>query len=345
MQTVSVGVVGASGYSGMEATRLVAGHPGLELAFATSDRWQGEGLANRVGIAGSLRYAPLALSEELAGRCQAVVLATPPTVSLSLVPPLRARGIQIVDLSGAFRLKDAPLYPTHYGFEHSAPTQLAEAQYGLPELRRQALAGAALIANPGCYATAIALPRPASGRADRGGLDHCRCGFGGHRSWSQGQRRAGFQRGCRGFPCLPGASPSAHPGDREDIDGRRGRDRGPGLYAAPSAGSKGNPRYSLCATQTGVARFSPARSIARSLSERAFRGRARDTGGDLLATGERYQPLGELSIANDGRGQLVLTSALDNLLKGAAGQALQNLNLALGLPETLGLESLMGVRA
>src|SRR5450432_168291 len=107
MQRVPVGVVGASGYSGMEATRLVAGHPGLDLVFATSDRWQGEALADRVAIGGELRYAPLALSEELAGRCRAVLLATPPAVSLALAPPLMERGIQVIDLSGAFRLKEA----------------------------------------------------------------------------------------------------------------------------------------------------------------------------------------------------------------------------------------------
>src|ERR671931_1985853 len=84
-------------------------------------------------------------------------LATPAEVSLELAPKLLARGVRVVDLSGAFRLADASLYPRWYGFEHTAPALLAEARYGLPELAREGLRGARLVSNPGCYATATAM--------------------------------------------------------------------------------------------------------------------------------------------------------------------------------------------
>ena len=88
----------------------------------------------------------------------AVVLATEHELSMHLVPELLSFGFRIVDMSGAFRLKDATLYPEWYGFEHTAPDLLQEAVYGLPEFKAEAIRGARLVANPGCYATAAILP-------------------------------------------------------------------------------------------------------------------------------------------------------------------------------------------
>ncbi len=349
MQAVSVGVVGASGYSGMEVTRLVAGHPSLRLAFASSDRWQGESLGDRQGIVGdaaALRYAPLALSEELAGGCRAVVLATPPNVSLSLAPPLRARGIQVIDLSGAFRLKDASLYPPHYGFEHSAPGLLGEARYGLPELNRAALVHAGLTANPGCYATAVTLALApllhadlvepdtliadaASGVTGAGRKSTDELAFGEaaedfrayrvlrhqHTPEIEQNLSVGVERPVR-ITFTPHLLPL-----------RRGILAT--IYARLKPGVPGSaPLEVLTETYRGEP-FVGVRASPEHVSLRRVNGTNRC----------------ELSVAGDERGQLVMTSALDNLLKGAAGQAVQNLNLALGFTETLGLESLLAVRA
>src|SRR5689334_15458601 len=159
MQTVPVGVVGASGYSGLELSRILALHPRVELKFLGSDKWAGEPAARRAGLrgsAGKLKYAPQEKSAELARECAVVFLATPAEVSLELAPRILDAGVRVIDLSGAFRLRDAALYPRFYGFEHSRPDLLSEAEYGLPELVR-VRQGARLVANPGCYPTAAAL--------------------------------------------------------------------------------------------------------------------------------------------------------------------------------------------
>src|SRR5260221_5103626 len=159
MQTVPIGIVGASGYSGLEASRILAFHPHVELKLLGSDKWAGDTAAKRAGLsgaAGKLKYAPQDQLVPLARECAAVLLATPAEGSLKLAPILHALGVKVIDLSGAFRLRDASLYPKYYGFEHSHAQLLSEAFYGLPELSR-APAGVKLIANPGCYPTATSL--------------------------------------------------------------------------------------------------------------------------------------------------------------------------------------------
>src|SRR5205085_1785904 len=130
MQIVPVGIVGASGYSGLELSRIVALHPHVELKLLGSDKWAGETAARRAGLpgaAGKLKYAPQERCAELGRECAAVFLATPAEASLELAPLLLGSGVRVVDLSGAFRLRDPALYPKFYGFEHPLPDLLREA--------------------------------------------------------------------------------------------------------------------------------------------------------------------------------------------------------------------------
>src|SRR5437016_1409163 len=159
MQTVPIGIVGASGYSGLEASRILALHPQVELRLLGSDKWAGETACRRAGLpgtAGKLKYAPQDQIVQLARECAVVLLATPAEGSLKLAPILLALGIKVIDLSGAFRLRDPMLYPKFYGFAHLDKSLLSEAFYGLPELSRTP-AGTRLVANPGCYPTAASL--------------------------------------------------------------------------------------------------------------------------------------------------------------------------------------------
>ena len=161
MQRTPIAVLGASGYSGIEATRLLAQHPRAELKVVASDRWQGETVERRAGVrgpAGRLRYASPERALELARECAAALLCTPVDASLQLAPALLAAGLKVVDLSGAFRLADAGAFRTAYGLDHPHPGLVRESVYGMPELGgREAIAKARLIANPGCYPTAAAL--------------------------------------------------------------------------------------------------------------------------------------------------------------------------------------------
>src|SRR5208337_4779696 len=157
MSRLRVGVVGASGYSGAVATRIVATHPAMALAFATSDRHVGESVAARLGalLDPEMRFVPNADAQGQMERCDAVLLATAAEVSAYLAPAFADAGKQVVDLSGAFRL-DAAGAARWYKLEHLALARLEHAHYGLPELFGAPPAGA-IVANPGCYPTAALL--------------------------------------------------------------------------------------------------------------------------------------------------------------------------------------------
>jgi N-acetyl-gamma-glutamyl-phosphate reductase len=155
----SVGIIGASGYTGAELLRLCATHPHLEVVRATGDTQVGTPVAALYpGLAGAypgLVFEPLEL-DALAG-LDVVFLCLPHQAAMDLAPEVMRRVGLVVDLSAAFRLKDPALYPRWYGFEHRQPQLLADAVYGLPERHRADLKGARLIATPGCYVTAATL--------------------------------------------------------------------------------------------------------------------------------------------------------------------------------------------
>ena len=240
---VSVGIIGASGYTGAELLRLGAQHPDFDIVYATGDSQAGT-LASTLYPSLSASYPNLVFQEFDPARAEGldlVFLGLPHEASLQMVAALRGKVGCIVDLSAAFRLKDASLYPRWYGFEHEQPELLAEAVYGLPELYRDELKGATLIATPGCYVTAASLALAPlvrqefiqSERRDR------RRGVRGvgRRSGPQAEQRV-LHRG-RGLLRLRTPRPSPHPGDRAG-DGGAGA-----LHAPPRADESRHPRHLL----------------------------------------------------------------------------------------------------
>jgi len=157
-----VAIVGVSGFSGIELARLLDAHPAFELASAVADRWQGRLLGSEVTLGGPAAAVVVRPMTEVLGAMDGVavaLLATPAEVSAKLAPELLARNVRVVDLSGAFRLATAEDYPRWYKFTHPAPELLREARYGLPEVPAAGSGApdvrkARLVANPGCYATA-----------------------------------------------------------------------------------------------------------------------------------------------------------------------------------------------
>ena len=157
--TVKIGVVGATGYTGIELLRLLLRHPHVELAMVTSRAEAGKPLTD---LWPSLRGASqLAFVEpdagQLAQRCDMVFFATPHAVAMNMVRPLLEQGVVVIDLSADFRLNDIECWEQWYGVTHSCPDLVDDAVYGLPELFREDIRGAQLIACPGCYPTAIQL--------------------------------------------------------------------------------------------------------------------------------------------------------------------------------------------
>ncbi len=340
MHEYSAAIVGASGYSGLELTRALARHPRLRLVALASDRWAGELAGGRLPLpaaAGALRYAPL--STALDTGAEVVFLATPAEVSHDLVPKLLQRGSRVVDLSGAFRLEDPELYPAWYGFRHAAPELLAEARYGLPELARASLAGARLVANPGCYATAIAMavaPLLRAGVALREGIAVAACS-----GVSGAGRKASEEYGfCEVDEDLRAYRVGKHQHVPE-IEQTVARFAGacPPISFTPHLVPIRRGILATC-----VLRLAPGatpESVAAALTD-AYGNEPfvrvlppdRVSVKDVARTNRVH-----LGAAVDARaGAIVAVSAIDNLVKGAAGQAVQACNAALGLDEGLGLD-------
>ncbi|MDZ7677251.1 MAG: N-acetyl-gamma-glutamyl-phosphate reductase [Acidimicrobiales bacterium] len=156
---ITFGIIGASGFTGAELLRLSAGHPQLDLAFATGDTQAGTRVADLYPSLGGA-HPDLAFSEwdpSLLGGVDLVFLGLPHGASQAIVPQLLDDDIVVIDLAADFRLKDPTLYPVWYGEEHTAPHLLERFAYGLPELFRDDLVGARAVAVPGCYPTAASL--------------------------------------------------------------------------------------------------------------------------------------------------------------------------------------------
>src|SRR5262245_61339012 len=155
-------VAGATGYSGRELIRLLLNHPQIELSGAYASRTAETQPLSAIHpqLTGLTTLSCEGFSEEAVARLQpdVIFLATPNEFSHEVVPALLETGATIVDISGAYRLKDATLYPKYYGFEHMRPDLLEKAVYGLTEFVRTELRGAKLIANPGCYVTSVLVP-------------------------------------------------------------------------------------------------------------------------------------------------------------------------------------------
>jgi N-acetyl-gamma-glutamyl-phosphate reductase len=347
---MKVGVVGASGYAGVELLRLCASHPDLEVAVATAGEHRGDRVAGHTpSLAASypdLVYAPT----DPAGLdgLDLVFLALPHGRSQHLVPDLRSRVGALVDLAADFRLRHASLYPVWYGETHTAPDLLDQFAYGLPELYRQELTGARLIAAPGCYPTAavlalhplieagaIELPGPDSavggpvpplvvdaasgvsgaGRAPKDALhfgavdeDFTAYGLLDHRHTAEMEQ-------CLGAPVL--FTPHLAPMVRGILAT---------CYARPSV-PVGTP--GALTTEAAL------EILHRAYDHEPFVVVTDEAPSTKATTGSNCA---HVTARVDGRtGWVVALAALDNLVKGASGQAVQCANLALGLAEPTGL--------
>src|SRR3954464_8766624 len=162
-ESTKVAVFGASGYTGEELMRLLLRHPQAELVAVTSRQSAGKTVAEIFPRAGSypaartLRFTDAA-SEKIAGEAEVAFLALPHGVAVEFAGPLLRAGARVIDLSADFRIKDPAAYREFYGHEHSDPALLGDAVYGLPEIYRDQIAAARLVASPGCYPTSILLP-------------------------------------------------------------------------------------------------------------------------------------------------------------------------------------------
>ncbi|MEX2659470.1 MAG: N-acetyl-gamma-glutamyl-phosphate reductase [Acidimicrobiales bacterium] len=328
-----IGIVGASGYAGAELLRLCAGHPELELAWATGDSQAGRPVASLYpNLSGVLPEMVFERYEAgMADGLDVVFLALPHGASQAVVPDLRTRASAVIDLAADFRLKDAGLYPVWYGEEHTAPELLAEFAYGLPELFRDDLVRATAVAVPGCYPTAAAL---ALAPFTRAGLVHP---FGMIVDAASGVSGAGRPpKDTTTFGTVDGSFTAYGLLDHRHTPEIEQAIGGSILFTPHLAPMTRGILATCYARPTGELDTTSAMDVLRD----AYAGERFVVviDGSPATKATTGSNCAHLTVRVDPRtGWLVAIAAIDNLVKGAAGQAVQCANLALGLDEGAGL--------
>ena len=341
MSKTKTGIINVTGYTGIELVRLLHGHPDVELTSVTGRSAAGKPLG---AVFPHLNHLKLIVEETL-GKVDVAFSAMPHKESVEVILPLVETSVKVVDISADFRLRDAGDYPRWYGFEHPDIELLSKAVYGLPELYRKQIASAQIVANPGCYPTSAILALAPAVKAglitpdviidSKSGVsgagrslnlqthyaetneDVAAYSLGGHRHLSeitQELKLLGLTRPSVTFiphliPMTRGILTTAY---------------------APLVSGK------IDRSETGQAELrklyldfyqnEPFVKVTESPPH------TKHTWGNNLCL---------IHPTTDARtGRLIVISCIDNLVKGAAGQAIQNMNLMLGLPETAGLEAL-----
>lgn len=328
------------------AARILSRHPHAQLAFAASDRWKGRSLQETLAIDSPLSFCGMDEVAEKAKQCKAVLLATPAEASLEWAPRLLEQGVKVVDLSGAFRLKDPSLYPKFYNFVHPHPALLEAAVYGLTELNREAVASAQLLANPGCYPTGAILslaPLLAADLLEPSSvvIDAASGTTGAGRKAHEDFSFTEVDEEYRAYRVL------SHQHTPELAQALRQASQ-----ASRSLGVTFTPH--LLPLKRGILATAYAR-LREGVAPQGLQETLRS-----FARGQRFIQVADkpeevqlkrvvgsnrvsMSAASDGffdPRRVVVVSAIDNLLKGAAGQAVQNLNLMMGWEESAGIASL-----
>jgi N-acetyl-gamma-glutamyl-phosphate reductase len=347
-----VAIVGASGYSGEELVRLLLNHPQVELVAVTSRQSAGQPMGKVFPrFASHPRATALRFTEPnveaLAAQADIVFLALPHGVAAEFAVPLVKAGRIVIDLSADFRLKSAEVYKDFYAHEHPAPALLATSVYGLPEVYRDAIRTAQLIASPGCYPTSILLPtlpllrsgliQPGgiiadslsgvSGAGRKAEIDYlfCECnesvrpyGVPRHRHLSEIEQELSTAAGSRVviqftphlIPVNRGILTTLYLAPRE-------------RFTTPAGAATLGERIAAC-YQEAYAR----EPFVRLLPSSGFPDTKNVVGTNFVEIGWR------LDVRT---GRLIVMSAEDNIVKGASGQAVQSMNIRCGFPETSGL--------
>ena len=340
MDKIRVSVIGASGYGGAEAVRLLTTHPQVEIVHVTAETHQGQVMSNLYpNLRRFVDQPMIAVDAERIGRDSDVTFVSLPSgKAMHLVPALLEQGGKVIDIAADFRLHDATLYPAWYKFTHVAPTYLAEAVYGLPELHHEAITRTRLLANPGCYPTAALLALfplvhagvvqttgiiidaksgvSGAGRGGGGGFGYSEVNenvqayaVAGHNHTAEIEQELSAMANT---PVRVVFTPHLIPMTR-------------GILTTVYA-----PLSDTLSTEDALRLYDAAYSDAPFV--RVLHNALPQTKATL---GSNYC---DVTVHLDARTNMAIAiAAIDNLGRGAAGQAVQNMNLMFGLPETTGL--------
>ena len=336
---MKIGIVGGTGYTGAELLRLLATHPEAELQVITSRSEAGKKVSELYpGLRGKVDIAFTEPDEKALANCDLVFFATPNGIAMKSVPVLLEKGVRVIDLAADFRLSDPAVWKQWYGVEHACPELLDEAVYGLPEMNREQIQQARLVANPGCYPTATQLgllPLVQNNLVDGSVIVDAKSGVSG----------AGRGANVASLMCEVSESFKAYgvAGHRHLPEIKQGLSR-------------------MSAEFNGELTFVPHLTpMIRGIHSTIYT-TIKDRSVDLQALFEKtfenepfvdVMPAGSLPETRSvkacnqcriavyrpqGGDTVVVLSVIDNLVKGAAGQAVQNMNIMFGLEETAGLD-------
>ncbi|MDG6779148.1 N-acetyl-gamma-glutamyl-phosphate reductase [Thiomicrorhabdus sp. zzn3] len=342
VENVRIGIVGGTGYTGVELLRLLANHPNAEVVAITSRSEVGvrveDMFPNLRGFYDTLTFSEP--SVDVLASCDVVFFATPHGVAMSMAPELTAAGVKVIDLAADFRIRDLDVWSQWYGMEHSCPQIMEKVAYGLPEWYREQIKQASVIANPGCYPTSILLgllPLLKAGLIETNGIvadgksgvsgagrganvamlgaemseSFKAYGVNGHRHHPEMVDKLGELNGSpvqltfvpHLVPMVRGMESSIYATLKQDVD---------------------QPALQSLFEETYANEYFVDVMPAGSLPE------TRMTKGSNMCRMAVYRPQGGNTV--------VVTSVIDNLVKGAAGQAVQNMNILFGLDESAGLK-------
>lgn len=341
---IKAAIVGAAGYAGGEAIRLLSRHPQVELAALFGHSNAGQEIADiSPWFYSQVNMTVEEMNIERLVACDVVILALPAGVSAETAAQLVTSGVKVIDLGADFRFDDASVYENWYKTRHPHPELLPQAVYGLPEIWLEEIAGANLVGNPGCYPTSVQLalyPLLKAGLADlsRPVIADCKSGLTG-----AGRKAEKHLLFCESNDSINAYGVAGH---RHTPEIERGLTRVAGKPAQVLFTPHLTPMSrGILATVYAALNEPVAEKELRELYQEAYADEyfVRLLPEDVWphtkwVAGSNFC---DINLKLDRRtGLLIISSAIDNIVKGASGQAVQNLNLMFGLPETMGLEQL-----
>jgi N-acetyl-gamma-glutamyl-phosphate reductase len=334
---IKVGIVGGTGYTGVELLRLLARHPQVELRAITSRKEAGMPVADMFpNLRGRVKLAFSTPEEAGLERCDVVFFATPNGVAMQQTRALLDAGVKVIDLAADFRIKDVAEWQKWYKMEHACPDLVAEAVYGLPEINRERIRGARLIANPGCYPTAVQLgflPLLEAGVVDTGFLiADAKSGVSG--AGRKAEVATLFAEAADNFKAYAVAGHRHWPEIRQGLES----------FAGKAVGFTFVPHLTPLIRGIHATLYAKASADIdlQALFEKRYAG---EPFVDVLPAGAhpetrsvRGANVCRIAVHRpQGSDSVVVLSVIDNLVKGAAGQAVQNMNILFELAEDTAL--------
>jgi N-acetyl-gamma-glutamyl-phosphate reductase len=335
---LAVGVVGGTGYTGVELLRLLVTHPQVELRYITSRSESGNKVADMFP---NLRgFTDICFTEptvEALAKCDVVFFATPNGTAMKMVPELLKNDVRVIDLAADFRLKDAAVWKQWYGMDHACTDVLADAVYGLPEINRANIKSAKVVANPGCYPTAVTLgflPLIENGLIDDQHLI--------------ADAKSGVSGAGRGASVATLQAESAENFKPYGVDGHRHLPEIKQTLANAAGHDVGLtfvPHLLPMIRGIEASLYATIKTDVSDLHQLYIERYADEPFVDVLPEGTMPETRSvkgantcRLSVFRPQQGDtVVVSSVIDNLMKGAAGQAIQNMNIMFDLDETEGL--------